>query len=569
MRYRWHYLTGMVLMTIHNYGYMKIPVYMRKIMEEVSGENRLNVVVENALYTLGYLIVTCFFMYHMRNFIISSSRKVEYDFRKDLFYKLMHLPLSFYRKEQTGDLVSRIINDLNDIRTMVGPGIMYIPNSLTRMLFFAPVMFTLSPKLMTAILIQMAVLIVIILIIMPRLRPFYRKVQESKSDINNEAWQLASGISTIKINTMERLKLGQFDKKNDQYMAVNLRLALIEQFTWPVFLLIFAMSEVIILLVGGSAIINGEMTKEELLQFTIMLGVLTFPIFSLGWVLSLLQQGISALERVKKIFLHETFDGERNKTLSNNPHHINIKGLTVYDDEQNKVLDRINLEIKHGQMIGLTGKTGSGKTVLLECLLGLIRPNEGVITIDGIDISTIKIDSLYNEIGFVPQEPFLFSETIKNNIGLEEAQKVDFPRVKNSAKNADVAKDIQTFKKRYDEQIGERGITLSGGQKQRTALSRALYKREAMILILDDSLSSVDSETEENIINNLKKFQKKFTVIVVSHKISLLKIADKIHCLDKGKIVESGSHNQLMKKGGLYSKTAKLQELESSIAKIK
>lgn len=569
MRCKWQYLWGMVFILIYNFSYSRVPDYMRIILEEVSDLNRGTVVLENTSWALLYLLLTCFFMYHMRNFIIGSSREVEYAFRKSIFEKLLSLPVEFYRKQQTGDLISRIINDMNDIRTMVGPGIMYIPNSLARMLFFVPVMYGISANLMISIGVLILMLIVLILIIMPKLRPFYKNIQEARAKINNDAWQMASGITTIKTNSIEPQQLSTFEKQNDQYIKANLRLALVEQFTWPLFVVVFGMSGVIILWIGGSEVIAGEITKEELLQFNIMLGVLTFPIFSLGWVMSLLQQGISALQRLSRILSEPSVKSKAKQKIKKQPHTIKVNDLTIYDDEKHEVLKKINLTIPPGKIIGITGKTGSGKTLLLECILGLVKIHKGLVTIDDIDVSKIDPESLFSEIAFVPQESFLFSDLLKNNIGLEEAGNIDLRRVVYSAEVSDLDKDVRNFNKKYDEEVGERGITLSGGQKQRATLSRAVYKRAASLLILDDSLSSVDSETEKNITKNLKKIDRKKSVIIVSHKISLLKIADRIHYLNDGKIAESGTHKQLLAKRGLYAAAAKLQELERSIAQAK
>lgn len=566
MQCKWRYITGLGFLVIYNFSHVMVPEYIKRILQEIQSLNRRQVVMENTLYAIIYLGLTCFFMYHMRNFIIQSSRKIESEIRKNIFQKLLQLPVKFYQKEQTGDLISRIINDISDVRTMVGPGIMYIPNSVTRLIFFMPVMYSISARLTIFISFLLVALIILILIIMPRLRPFYKRIQENRAKINNYAWQMISGIITIKINSMERRKLSEFDQLNDHYIKENLRLVLVEQFNFPFFSFTFSISSVFVLWIGSTEIINGNITKEELLQFNLMLSVMTFPIFSLGWVMSLLQQGISALERIQVIFNEKyTKNSTTGQSLKNQPHTIKIKNLVIKNDDGKEILKNINLSIKPGKIIGISGKTGSGKTTLLECILNFIPANHGEITIDGININDIDLNNLYKEVSFVPQEPFLFSDSIKNNIGFEEDGNIDFERVLQAAKDADLEQDIHTFAQKYDQEIGERGITLSGGQKQRTTLARAIYKQSAKLLILDDSLSSLDSETEENIIKNLKNKDKNQSIILVSHKISLLRVTDEIHFFDKGQIIESGSHEELLAKKGAYAVMAKLQELEKSI----
>ncbi len=553
-------------MLIHNYGYVKFPEYMKLALEEISAANNASKVQKLLLYTAGYLAITCLFMYLSRLLIIGVSRRIEYAFRKDLFAKLLYLPIQFYKREQTGDLVSRITNDLNDVRTMLGPGIMYIPNSLSRLAFFLPVMITLSPTLMRWIAALIAIIIVLILIIMPILRPLYKKIQEVRASINNEAWQFILGHTTIKLNTIEKEKSRQFNALSFNYLKANLRLTIFEGLTWPLFFFIFSLSAVLILTIGGREVIAGMMTLEELLQFNVMLGILTFSVFSLGWVMSLLQQGISALERINQFFMEPAPDLTKTATLpaSGKPLGIKVTELTLKDEYARKVITQLSLDIRPGEMIGITGKTGSGKTALLEMLMGITPPSSGSVYLGNHNIFTLKSQSLYEVITLVPQETFLFSTSIKNNIAFEEEANPHFPRVVEAAKLSDIHKDITKFPQQYEQILGERGITLSGGQKQRTAIGRALYKR-ASILVLDDALSSVDSETEEIIINNLRTLKNLKTIIIASHKISLLKLCDRIIFLEAGRITETGTHKQLLAQKGAYAKLTKLQQLKAAI----
>ena len=562
-KYFFLYALGFVFMILHNYGYLKLTDGFKQTLSYITTENTR----ETTLYYLGltffYLFFTVFFMYAMRYLIIGNSRKIEYDIRKKLFDKLLYLPIAFYKKEETGDLVSRVTNDLNDIRTLLGPGLMYVPNSLSRLGFFIPVMLTISFKLLSILLIQMTILIFLIFLVMPRLKPFYKRVQDIRAQINNQAWQVIFGITTIKLNTMEKYQSKKFENLSEKYVSSNLKLARIEEFAWPFFFFFFSLSEILILLVGGQEIIENKITIPELLQFSIMVGVIAFPIFSLGWVMSIIQQGVTAQERINKFFDFPIPKKLPFKTEMKKPYHLEFKNVSFKNENGEVILNKINFKIKAGEFLGISGKIGTGKTLLIEMIAKVVSPTSGKIVINGIDIQKIPNDIYYQIIALVPQETFLFSTTMKNNLAFEKGDEPIMPEVVLSAKVSNLHDEINDFKDKYNQVIGERGITLSGGQKQRTAIARAIYKK-ADILIMDDSLSSVDSQTEENIIRNFKKIKNLKTVVYSSHKISFLKQAHRIIFLKDGKIHEQGTHSQLFKKKGEYYKLVELQKLKKS-----
>lgn len=564
LNYKWTYIIGFIFMFLQNYSYVKLSEYIKWSLAEITGNNQDDSVYHLLSIVLLLLLLTCFFMFVMRHLIISNSRKIEYEIRSKLFKKLLSLPVQFYHKEQTGDLVSRLTNDLQDLRTLLGPGIMYVPNSISRIAFFIPAMFAISPMLVMIILSQMTLLVIIILLATPKLRPFYRRVQETRANINNHAWQIISGITTIKLNTMEKTQTNFFGGFSLAYFKELLVLEKIHGIIWPFFFFFFSLSQSVILFVGGKEIISGEIKIEELLQFSVMIGVMIFPIMSLGWVMSILQQGVSSWERLSKIF-NEPVDKKKINNLPKVPLAIVCQNIRVMGNHDEEILKNISFKIAPGKMIGITGLTGSGKTVLLEAITGLLPVTSGKVLVGGMDIATVQQKSLYQRIAFASQESFLFSSSIKNNIGFEGGVEPLQNRVEYSAQIADIAKDIQGFPEQYEQILGERGINLSGGQKQRTSLSRAIYK-EAEILIFDDSLSAVDSKTEEMIINNLKELKSLKTIIVVSHRISILKFVDEIFFLKNGKLTERGSHKKLLTKGGGYSRLAKLQKLKEQLA---
>lgn len=571
MRHKWSYIFGFIFMLLQNYSYVKLSETIKFTLAEIISKNRSDEVLRLLGIIFVFLIATCFFMFAMRHLIIGNSRKIEYVIREILFTKLLSLPLKFYRKQQTGDLVSRLTNDLNDLRTLLGPGIMYIPNSLSRIIFFVPVMFSISPLLISITFAQMAILLAIIFIIMPRLRPYYTRIQEARGNINNHAWQMIFGINTIKLNTLEKTQSHFFQKFSHKYLKENLRLEIIEGFTWPFFFFFFSLSQSVILFFGGQEIITGAIQVEELLQFSVMISVMIFPIFALGWVMSILQQGISAWYRMEKI-LQEPVDDQRVKPLPKSKKRsldLECKKISLLTPEvkpPNYLLKNISLKIPHGKMIGLTGNTGSGKTLLLEILAGLRLPSRGKILIAGVDLTEIAPKYLYRKLSLSSQESFLFSTTIKKNIGFEGGQEPIQNKVEESARISAIAEDIHGFPNQYDQVLGERGINLSGGQKQRTSLGRAVYK-EADILILDDSLSAVDAKTEKRIIDNIRSLKSLKTIIIASHRVSLLKHADEIVFLKNGEIVEKGSPSKLLKKKkGHYSQLVTLQKLKESLS---
>ncbi len=549
-------------MILQNYGLMKVPGYFQVIVDEIGGKNRLPVIRLYFLKVLVFTLLIVISLFLMRKLIIGASRKIEYQLRQRLFDKLMSVDYIFFQKNETGDLVSRCTNDLDDVRTLLGPGIMYIPNSLSRFLIFLPVLLQLSSTMILILSGLMVFLILLIIVLIPRLRPMYRRIQELAAKISNRAWQVISGISTIKLNSLEGIESKRFVELNQEYIDRNMAVVKLSEGLWPFFIFIFSLTELVILLVGGRQVIAGRMSIGELFQFNMMISSLTFPVLSLGWIMSLLQQGISAVTRINYILDQPVQETQGRQQLTDDKLEFKISNLDYrYPGSEQAVLKEVHLTIKPGQTVGITGMIGSGKSTLLLVMTGLLRPEPGMVFINGHDIRTLEPGSLNQKISVVSQDPFLFSRTLAENIalGLEEAPGMN--RIEEAARNASLDRDILAFPDRYQQMVGERGITLSGGQKQRTAIARALC-RKTPVLILDDPLSNVDSSTEERILGNLKSMNHSQTLIIVSHRISALKHADLILVMDKGAIVERGTHLSLMKKRGIYSRLALMQQLE-------
>jgi ATP-binding cassette subfamily B protein len=549
-------------MVIHNFTYMMIPLYFKNILDEIMSENRIEVIRSNILPVVMYTLITVLAMIYMRKLIIGVSRKIEYRFRNRLYDKLLSLEYSFYIQSETGDIVSRCTNDLNDVRTLLGPGIMYVPNALSRVLIFFPVLFKLNVQLLAIISLMQGGLVILIILILPRIRPFYQRIQEFVGSINNRVWQVISGITTIKFYTLESTEIERFERLNEQYVSRQMDLMKRVGFLWPFFLLVISLTELVILLIGGREVIAGRMTLGELLQFTIMISYLTFPVLSLGWIMSLMQQGISAMKRINHILFQPEKKESRQVVFQRPLKNIRINQLTFcYPGENRDVLKNVSLEIRSGQIIGIAGPVGSGKSTLLQLISGTFIPDPNMIHINGQDIVSLDPDKWMRNISIVPQTTFLFSKSIRQNILM--SSEADDQEIKSVIEAAGLADELDTFPQGVDQMVGERGITLSGGQKQRIAIARALMK-QASLLIFDDALSSVDSKTESKIMERIVRQKSFSTFILASHRISSLRHADIIYVFKDGEIVEKGTHEQLVREKQCYYQMARFQQLEET-----
>ena len=553
-------------MLVQNYCYLLVPEYMKRVLDEVTGPNRLPVITGDVLRAVLFTLVTGLSMYWMRKLIIGVSRKIEYDLRERLFHKLLGLDFGFYQSSQAGDLMSRCTNDLGDVRTLLGPGIMYIPNSLSRLLFFFPVLLALNGTLLVFVAAIMSLILGLIFLVLPRLRPRFRLVQEMVGNLNNHVRQVVSGITTVKLYTLEESETRRFEALNRAYLERQLFIEKVRGLLWPSLITLLAAMELVILVVGGGAVIERRMTLGELLQFSVMTGFLSFPVLSLGWIMSLIQQGVSALERMRLILEQPEDPAAGQPPMEETELAFSLRDLRYrYPAADADTLRGITLEIRPGQTIGLTGMVGCGKSTLLKLLSGLLRPAPGMLAINGRDLHRIQPESLYRKIALVPQDTFLFSRTIAENIALGLDGEPDEAGVSVAARQAGLDGDIRGFTHGYGEILGERGITLSGGQKQRLAIARALWK-DSPVLILDDSLSSVDATTEAAILESLRALQERKTLIIVSHRLAALRGADVIHVMEDGRIAESGTHEELLARDGLYAWLARLQQLETALA---
>jgi ATP-binding cassette, subfamily B, multidrug efflux pump len=556
---------GFVFLIVQNYTISKIPAYMRGMLDEITSTNRLPVIMENIKMAVLFTVLTVISMYAMRQLIIGVSRKIEFQLRSDIFAKFLRLDAMFFRFRETGDLVSRSTNDLNDVRTLLGPGMMYVPNSLSRVAIFLPIMLSLSSRLMIWFVALITTVVVMILLLMPLLRVRFRKVQEASAAIQTRVWQDISGIGIIKLHTLEKVETGRFAKLNKWYIGRQMDLVRWRGFMWPFFVFIFSLAELLILVVGGRQVIAGDMTIGQLLQFNILVSYLTFPILSLGWVMSLIQQGISAMGRINEILDSPEESRDEKVNIPDGTLTVTVQNLSYrYPQSEEASLKNISMQIHKGETVGITGPIGCGKSTLAELLTGILQAEPGMIFLNGTDISQIAATKIGSRVTLVPQDPFLFTRTIAENIALGENSPAQEP-ILAAAEKAGLEKDLAAFPKGLNEIVGERGITLSGGQKQRVAIARALY-RPASLLVLDDALSSVDSRTEAKILRAFSGEKENRAIVIISHRITALKNADRIYVLDEGRIMESGTHADLIKLNGLYAKLAQLQQMEEDPA---
>ena len=575
LRYKRTLIWGVLTVIVSNLFTVVQPLFLGRAIDALKAgiDNHTDVagvLLQWALIIVGFSVVAGVFTFLTRQTIIVVSRHIEFDLRNDLLAHLQRLSYSYFQNTPTGDLMAHATNDIGSVRNVLGPGIMYPTDTLLTFSMVLVLMLVRDWQLTLLALIPLPFASIAVYSLGKTVHKKSLERQAQFSLLTTRAQENLSGIRVIKSYVREDFETEQFGKISWDYLKKNLVLARIQSLMWPLMFTIIGCSIIITLYSGGLRVMSGRLTIGELSAFLAYLVMLIWPVIAFGWVINLLQQGAASMERLSKIF---DTDPEIKDTETTNTRikeiegAIEFRGMTFTHKRGTKpTLEDINLSIDKGMTVAVVGYTGSGKTTLVNLIPRLYDITEGQLLIDGTDIRTIPLEVLRTNIGYVPQETFLFSDTLTENIryGTDDGTP---EHVREAAEISQISKDILEFPNQFDTMIGERGITLSGGQKQRTSIARALI-RQPKILILDDCLSAVDTYTEEEILRRLRAFMKGRTSIIISHRISTVKEADLIVVLDKGRIVERGTHQELVASGGIYADLNEKQLLERELEEL-
>ncbi len=566
-RYKKRYVVGLAALVITQLVGVTIPLLVKDAIDGLSHNVTRERLLFFAALLLGVALTKAVFQYAMRWILIGISRDVEYDLRNDLFRHLMRLEPRYYTENRTGDLMSKMTNDLSAVRNMVGPGIMYSANTLVMGVATIALMIHIDPRLTLLCLLPLPIASLTVKFFGQRIHEQFEKVQALHSELMERVRESLSGVRVVRAFCQEEAEAASFDNMNQRYVGSNRQLIWIQSFLWPALALLFAISFLLIMVSGGRAVLRGQISIGSFTAFNIYLMYLIWPIIALGWVTNIVQRGLASLGRLWTIFRAEPQIDDRAArpdALSNIRGEIEFRHLS-FSYNGKPVLNDINLHIPAGRTVAIVGATGSGKTTLVSLIPRLYDSPPGTILIDGVPIQQIPLSTLRQQIGFVSQEPFLFSETVRGNIkfGVPEAGDTEVVR---AAEISNILSEIEGFPKGFETMVGERGLTLSGGQKQRITISRAIL-RDPRILILDDALSSVDTGTEERILNQLTGVLAGRTTLLISHRISTIRNADEIVVVDQGRIVEKGTHEQLLARQGYYAELYNKQLIEEALEK--
>ena len=560
-KYRSRLILGILITVVSKVFALQIPQLIKEslnIVEDYSNNRVTDLeivksqLIINIFYIIGAALLAGFFTFLMRQTLIVMSRLIEFDLKNEIFQQYEHLSLNFYKRNRTGDLMNRISEDVGKVRMYFGPAIMYTMNMLVLFIIAITKMWNIDTKLTLYTLLPLPVLSLSIYFLSRIINKRSNIVQQYLSKLTTYAQETFSGINVVKAYTIENFTSLSFVELADTSRDKNISLYKAQALFFPLMLLLIGISNILVIYIGGMQYINGEIENIGIIaEFIIYVNMLTWPVAVVGWVTSIVQQAEVSQRRINE-FLEEKPDITNYEIAKSSIiGAIEFKDVTfTYEDTDITALHNVSFKIKQGQTLAILGRTGSGKSTIAALVARLYDASEGKILIDDRPIKDINLDSLRESIGFVPQDAFLFSDTIKDNIMIGNQEATDL-QVEQAAKSAYIYHNIVDFSQQFDTLVGERGVTLSGGQKQRISIARALISNPE-ILIFDDCLSAVDTETEEVILQNLKEATKGKTTIIISHRASSVKNADQIIVLEEGKIIEEGTHNQLIEKAGYY-----------------
>jgi ATP-binding cassette subfamily B multidrug efflux pump len=520
------------------------------LSDSVFNEFQIGILIIGGIM-IAMALLRGFFLFLVRQTIIVMSRKIEYDLKNEVYEQYQSLPLSFYRRNNTGDLMNRISEDVTRVRMYLGPGIMYGINLLILFPMVIYEMLRVNAELTLYALLPLPILSISIYLVNNIINKRSEEIQESLSDLSTHVQEAFSGIRVIKAFVREMDSARQFRRQSEEYKDKSLKLTFVNALFFPLIMALIGLSIILTIYIGGTKVINGEITYGNIAEFVLYVNMLTWPVTALGWITSIIQRAAASQKRINQ-FLKEENNIQSTENLEKE-----IEGKLVFDqvnftypDSGIKALKGVSFEVNPGESIAIIGTTGSGKSTIANLILRLYDAEKGKISIDEHEIAAYDISALRSQMGYVPQDVFLFSDTIENNIsfGGDDITQDD---VIKAAKDADLYENISDFPDGFQTMLGERGITLSGGQKQRASIARAIV-RNPKILILDDALSAVDTNTENTILQSLARIMKGRTSVIISHRVSSAKLADKIIVLDDGEIIESGTNESLLAQNGVY-----------------
>ncbi|HYK76580.1 MAG TPA: ABC transporter ATP-binding protein [Daejeonella sp.] len=584
-KYRWRLLPGIVFVIVSNL-FGVLPAKVIRIAFDLVSENisvyrlfngferqeLLHEVFNYSLLLFGAIVLLLallrgLFLFFMRQTIILTSRHIEYDLKNEIYQHYQQLSMAFYRRNNTGDLMNRVTEDVSRVRMYIGPAIMYTINTGVLFLLIIWAMINVNFKLAVFCLLPLPLLVLTIYRVNTLINLRSEKIQQQLSRLSSFVQETFSGIRVVKAYVREDNIQEKFSAESQSYKTSSMALVKVQALFYPIMLLLVGLSTIITVYVGGIEVMNGSITSGNIAEFIVYVNQLTFPVTSLGWVTSLIQRAAASQKRINE-FLNTkpeiTSEVSEEIPLQGG---IEFKNVSfTYPDTGIRALKNVSFEVKPGEFLAIIGRTGSGKSTIANLLVRMYDTSGGQILIDGKPLSQLNLNNYRQQLGFVPQEVFLFSDTIRNNIAFG-IDKIEAGMVEQAAKNAAVYQNIMGFEKGFETLIGERGITLSGGQKQRVSIARAIIK-EPRILVFDDCLSAVDTKTEEEILRNLGQIMHQKTSIIIAHRISTIKNADKILVLDQGEIVEMGTHESLMNKRGSYFELYEKQLLEEQEASV-
>jgi ATP-binding cassette, subfamily B, multidrug efflux pump len=554
-RHRVAFVVGGVSVLLTNLFQVWTPWLVRQAVDHVQRGVTRGALARDASLILLAVVLQGIFLYVMRMTLIRASRRMEYELRNDLFDHLARLPASIYRTRKVGDLMSRATNDLDAVRDLLGPGIMYFANTAVTLVMAVVLMCRIDVRLTLLALVPLPILSLLMARMSARLYHQYQAIQESFAALTAKAQETLAGIRVVKAHVEEEGELEAFRVIHDDYTEKNRGMIRVMSAIWPALSLLGGIASAIVLWVGGSAVVRGQITLGELVAFQIYLGMLIWPMVAFGWVTNLFQRGAASMGRIRAIFdLEVENDVRRDGATAPSPGSaVELRGVGFhYPGTERMVLRRVDLTLRPGESVAIVGRTGSGKTTLLNLIARLYEPTEGTLVLGGVPGEHWPRGVLRRRLGLVPQETFLFSDTIRANIafGFDDGDSV--PDVERAARRAGLGSDLEQFPQGLETILGERGITLSGGQKQRVALARALAL-ERPVLLLDDAFASVDPGTEEQILEALFALEPRPAILLATHRRSALLRVDRIIVLDDGEIVASGTHQELIARGGLYA----------------